>query len=49
MNDTFAHDLRRISHDGDRWLADARERLSRRAHATPATQATTRTKESTDE
>ncbi|TQL70785.1 hypothetical protein FB381_4727 [Nocardioides albertanoniae] len=49
MNDTLARDLRRISHDGDRWLADARERLSRRAHATPATPAPTRTKESTDE
>lgn len=49
MNDTFARDLRRISHDGDRWLADARERLSRRVHAMPATTATTRTKESTDE
>ncbi|MGH3353633.1 MAG: hypothetical protein ACRDPS_23430 [Nocardioides sp.] len=49
MNDTFARDLRRMSHDGDRWLADARERLNRRVHATPAIPATTRTKESTDE
>ena len=49
MNDTFTHDLRQISHDGDRWLADARERLSRRARATPVKPAPTRTKESTDE
>ena len=49
MIDALAHDLRRISHDGDRWLADARERLNRRARAPPATQTHTRTKESTDE
>ncbi|MER7608133.1 hypothetical protein [Nocardioides sp. NPDC127503] len=46
MNAALAHDLRRLSHDSDRWLADARERLSRRVHATPVN---TSTKESTDE
>ncbi|MFE6511710.1 hypothetical protein ACFVDI_28330 [Nocardioides sp. NPDC057767] len=49
MNAALAHDLRRLSHDQDRWLADARERLSRRTHATPARPGTTTTKESTDE
>jgi hypothetical protein len=48
MNAALAHDLRRLSHDSDRWLADARERLSRRAHATPVKPGTT-TEESTDE
>ena len=49
MNAALAHDLRRLSHDQDRWLADARERLSRRIHRSPATAGTTQTKESTDE
>ena len=49
MNAALAHDLRRLSHDSDRWLADARERLSRRAHATPVKPGHTSTKESTDE
>ncbi|NGN92242.1 hypothetical protein G5C66_05745 [Nocardioides sp. KC13] len=49
MNAALAHDLRRLSHDQDRWLADARERLSRRIHTTPAEPGTTETKESTDE
>ncbi|GGU22626.1 hypothetical protein [Nocardioides albus] len=48
MNAALAHDLRRLSHDSDRWLADARERLSRRVHATPAKAGPT-TEESTDE
>ncbi|MBC7278897.1 hypothetical protein [Nocardioides sp.] len=49
MNAALAHDLRRLSHDSDRWLADARERLSRRAHATPVKPGNTSTEESTDE
>ncbi|NYI80503.1 hypothetical protein [Nocardioides panzhihuensis] len=49
MNAALAHDLRRLSHDSDRWLADARERLSRRAHATPVKPGKTSTKESNDE
>lgn len=48
MNAALAHDLRRLNHDQSRWLADARERLSRRTHATPAEPGTT-SKESTDE
>lgn len=48
MNAALAHDLRRLNHDQSRWLADARERLSRRTHSTPAP-GTTQTKESTDE
>ncbi|MFJ9393219.1 hypothetical protein ACIRON_30655 [Nocardioides sp. NPDC101246] len=49
MNAALAHDLRRLSHDSDRWLADARERLSRRVHAAPVKPGHTSTKESTDE
>ena len=49
MNAALAHDLRRLSHDSDRWLADARERLSRRTYATPANPGNIQTKESTDE
>ncbi|MFE7227804.1 hypothetical protein ACFU7D_23635 [Nocardioides sp. NPDC057577] len=49
MNAALAHDLRRLNRDQSRWLADARERLSRRTHATPAKAGTTQTKESSDE
>ncbi|MER7558540.1 hypothetical protein ABTZ46_16470 [Nocardioides sp. NPDC126508] len=49
MNAALAHDLRRLNHDQSRWLADARERLSRRTHATPAKPGTTKSQESTDE
>ncbi|MFD7073635.1 hypothetical protein ACFV9G_05450 [Nocardioides sp. NPDC059952] len=49
MNAALAHDLRRLNRDQSRWLADARERLSRRVHAAPARPGHTSTKESTDE
>ena len=49
MNAALAHDLRRLSHDQNRWLADARERLSHRTHTSSAAAGTTQTKESTDE